>query len=98
MTKSRPISTTSTVPADAFERRSWFNTQLALRGITQAELAERIGCSRQMISQCLISPKSERIETGMAEAIGLTARQLFPERHAVDGSRLYRTVATKRAA
>jgi hypothetical protein len=99
VTKSRPIPPTSPVPTDPIERRSWFYIQLAKLGISTTTLAERIGCARQMIGQCLISPKSDRIETGMAEAIGLSVRTLFPERHATDGTRLYRVVATvKRAA
>lgn len=99
MTKRRPIPPTSPVPTDPFERRSWFYTQLARHGLTTAKLALSLGCDRRMISQCLISPKSDRIETGMAEAIDLTVQTLFPERHTADGTRLYRTVATtKRAA
>lgn len=99
MTKRRPIPPTSPVPTDPFDRRSWFYTQLARHGLTTAKLAENLGCDRRMISQCLIAPKSERIETGMAEAIGLTVQALFPERHTHDGTRLYRVVATaKRAA
>jgi len=98
VTKRRPIPPTSPVPTDVLERRSWFYVQLTQRGLTTAKLALSLGCDRRMISQCLISPKSDRIETGMAEAIGLTVQTLFPERHAIDGTRLFRTVATKRAA
>lgn len=96
--KRRSIPPTSPVPTDVLERRAWFYVQLTQRGLNTATLAETLGCDRRMISQCLIAPKSDRLETGMAEAIGLTVQTLFPERHAIDGTRLYRTVATKRAA
>ncbi len=88
----------SEVPPHIYDRRSWIAAKLARRGLSQGRLAAALGCSRQTLGQCLIAPKSARIDAGIAEAIGLTPQQLFPERYAADGSRMLRPAEAPRAA
>lgn len=88
----------SEVPTHPYARRSWITTQLALAGLTQKVLAERLGCSRQTLGKCLISPVSVRIDSGLAEALGLKPHELFPERYTTDGRRLHRVMEAAKAA
>lgn len=97
MTETLPIDP-SEVPLHPYERRGWIATKLALLGLNQGKLADRIGCSRQTLGKCLIGPVSERIDISIAKALGLTPQQLFPERYAADGSRLHRVMPISEAA
>lgn len=78
----------SEVPKHEFERAGWINIKLRLRGSSQSKLAKKLGVVRQTVGDCIHARKSERIDNGIADELGLKANQLFPERYAEDGSRL----------
>lgn len=78
------------VPKNPAERRAWVCYQLRLRGDSLSAIARRIGVSHQAVSTALMSP-SKDIEQAIAEAIGLTPEQLFPERFDSTGKRLVQT-------
>lgn len=53
---------------------------LALAGLSQSEMADRIGVSRQALSQVIAGRlRSERIENAFAEAVQLPRDVLFPQ-------------------
>lgn len=94
MTEFLPIDP-SKVPLHPFERRGWITTQLGMRNLSQGKLALKLNVSRQTLNQALTAPKSERVEAGIAEALGLKPHELFPERYTADGSRLHRTLTAE---
>ena len=85
------------IPSDPFERRAWVLYQLARRRLTQAEIARRVGVSRQAVNLALTAP-SARIERAIAEAIGVTVEDLFPERYDRTGRRRIRHHGSTRPA
>ena len=78
------------VPADPAERQTWIKARLAELGISQAEIARRLGRTRNLINLALAFPCSEAADQALAEALALdlTARDLFPERYDAEGTRL----------
>lgn len=84
MTKA---STSHQVPKNPAERRLWIWVNLRLRGTSLRRLAVENGVSQQAMSHALGNPSSH-LETVIAEALGLTPQQLFPERFTEDGKRL----------
>ena len=84
------------VPKNPTERRAWVCYQLRLRGESLSAIARRIGVSTQAVSNALMTP-SRDIEQAIAEAIGLTPEQLFPEWFDATGKRLVRTRPTQRS-
>lgn len=72
------------------KRRAWVAFQLRLRGSSFSELARELGVSRQAIGQALLVPSSH-LEPAIADALGITVRQLFPDRYDASGRRLFRT-------
>jgi Ner family transcriptional regulator len=75
------------IPTTPEARRAWIKYQLQLRGLSLAGLAERQGLSRKTVQKALHSgyPKMERL---IAKSLGLTPRQLWPERFDAAGQRL----------
>lgn len=65
----------------------WILGELRLRGTSLRRLAAEHGVSQQAMSHALIA-SSSHLEAVIAEAIGLTAQQLFPERFDEQGNRL----------
>lgn len=56
---------------------------LALTGLSQSQMAEQIGVSRQALSQVIAGRlRSERIENAFAEAVKLPRETLFPQKAA----------------
>lgn len=84
------------VPRNPAERRAWVCYQLRLRGDSLSAIARRIGVSHQAVSNAMMTP-SKDIEQAIAEAIGLTPEQLFPEWFDAAGKRLVRTRPTQRS-
>lgn len=78
------------VPANPRARRAWVIFHLHSVGSSFREIAAREGVSHQAVSACLTQPNSH-LEDAIARAIGLTARELFPERFDVSGRRLFNT-------
>jgi len=68
----------------------WVVGQLRLRGTSLRRLAGEAGVSQQAMSHALTAPSSY-LEAVIAEALGLTPRQLFPERFDDAGNRLHWT-------
>jgi len=71
--------------ADADKRRSWVLYQLHLQGRSLAEVGYANGVMhRQNLYETFRKPYP-RLEKIIAEAVGLTPQQLFPERYDEDG-------------
>jgi lambda repressor-like predicted transcriptional regulator len=86
---SMPLAiTTERPPKNPAERRAWVHFKLRTRGETFASLGRKCGTSPQAIGNALMAP-SARLEAIIAEAIGLTAEELFPERFDARGRRLH---------
>lgn len=76
------------VPKEPAIRRAWVQMQLRIRGLSFSEIARQERCSRQAVAAALLVPVY-RLECAIAEAIGLQAQNLFPERYTADGRRLH---------
>ena len=76
------------VPQDATERRAWVVINLRARGLSLRGLSVRDGHSGNYYNNALYRPLYPA-EIAIAEALGLTAPQLFPERFDRSGRRLH---------
>lgn len=65
---------------DPAARKAWVKFQLSLRDLSLAELARDAGVTRQCVYQ-VFNNRYPRMEKLVAEALGLKAWQLFPERY-----------------
>jgi len=81
------VPTSMNIPKDPAERRVWIVGQLRLRGTSLRRLAAITGVSQQAMSHALTG-SSSHLEVVIADALGLTPQQLFPERFTADGGRL----------
>lgn len=91
---SKPINTE--VPKEPAARRAWILYQLKLRGLSFRQLARTVGVSQPALSAACLAPNIH-LEPVIAEAIGLTAQELFPERWCSEtGRRLTQTRAPAR--
>lgn len=88
MSSNGNINKALEVPKDSRERQGWVLFQLKLRGESFASVGAKIGVSRGAVRACLTQP-SFNVEKALAAALGLTVRQLFPERYDVKGKRLH---------
>lgn len=68
-------------------RRAWVNYALATRGLSLAEIARRLGVHRTCPGEALHKPYP-KMERALADAVGMTVHELFPERFHSDGSRI----------
>lgn len=84
----------SDIPKEPAKRRAWVQMQLRWRGESFSSLARQHGVSREAVSQALLIP-SYSLECAIAKALGLDARDLFPERYDASGRRLHRVLAQK---
>jgi Predicted transcriptional regulator len=84
------------VPINAAERRVWICAQLRMRGNSLRHLAREEGVSHQAMSAALVAPNAH-LEPVIAKALGLTPRQLFPERFDHAGNRVCQTRAPQRS-
>ncbi|WP_119304998.1 helix-turn-helix domain-containing protein [Dongia deserti] len=89
-----PINTND-IPKEPAHRRAWVIYQLKLRGMTLRRLAFKIGVNPNAVQNALALPSSH-IEREIAKALGVTAKQLFPERFGPNGERLHVTKPPKR--
>lgn len=62
-------------------KREWVKYRLRAAGSSFAELAREIGVSRQA-PQSALDRRYPRMETAIAEKIGLLPEQVWPERYA----------------
>jgi len=67
------------VPKNPAERRVWIIQRLRGRGWTLRALAREVGVAPQTIAACIDAPNAN-IEPVLAEALGLTPRDVWPER------------------
>jgi len=64
------------------ERHSRIKYELDRRGLSLAEIARRVGVGLPAVSSVSLGrSRSARIEAHLAQALGMTAPQLFPERY-----------------
>jgi lambda repressor-like predicted transcriptional regulator len=70
--------------------------ELELRNLSLRKLAAREGVSHQAMSSALIAPSSH-LQAVLAQALGLTVHQLFPEWYDEAGVRLGRTRSPQRS-
>ena len=82
--------TTLDIPKNPAARRAWICYRLRLRGDSLRQIARRLGVTPQAVSAALMA-SSSHIEIAIAEAIGLTAQELFWERFDGQGQRLSHT-------
>lgn len=82
-----PDKTTFNIPKEPAKRRVWVCASLKLKGKSLRQLAELEGVSPQAMGNALMAP-SYRLETVIAEALGLDPRKLFPERYDDAGNRI----------
>lgn len=82
------------IPQKPAHRRAWVKFQLSLKGLTIAELGRQLGVSRPAINHALIYPNAH-LEQGIAEALGVSVEQLFPERFE-NGRRLHKECPANR--
>ena len=73
---------------DARERNVWVQAQLRLANTSFAAIARAHGWSRRAVSQAMVSPSHPQ-ERAIADALGVTQLELFPERYDRDGIRLH---------
>lgn len=79
-------SSALTPPADRKFRAHWVVYRLHIAASSLRKIAEEEGVTVQAVSDALRNPSSH-LEDVIAGKLGLTARQLFPERFDADGSR-----------
>jgi lambda repressor-like predicted transcriptional regulator len=81
------MNTPKDPPKDPAERREWIKGQLRLKGFSLRRLATQEGVCPQAVCGALSHPSSH-LEEVIAAPLGMTARQLFPERFDAKGNRL----------
>jgi Ner family transcriptional regulator len=74
------------IPSHPADRHRWIKFQLEHLGSSFSAIARELGCSQQNVRQATLTP-SARAERAIAEKLGLTAQELFPERYQPDGTR-----------
>lgn len=82
---------------DAFERSVWVQAQLRLAGSSFAQIARENGWSRNAVTQAMRSP-SDPQEKAIADKLGVTQRQLFPERYDRSGQRRHHVHQNRRGS
>lgn len=85
---SKPLTILDIVPKDPRRRTAWVKYQLQVRGSSFARIAAKLQCSRRAVSYAMSVP-SYRQEKAIAEELGLSVSQLFPERYDASGRRLH---------
>lgn len=69
---------------DPGRRWAWIKYQLDMRRTSLAQVAAKAGVTRQCISHVSKTPYP-RMEKAIADALGLSPQDLFPERYDADG-------------
>jgi len=76
------------VPSDPRERGYWVSYQLKLRDQSYGKIASSIKKTPAAVRQALFQPSFE-VEKKLANVLGLTPEELFPERYDDEGMRRY---------
>lgn len=82
------VKTQQDIPHDPRRRRLWIIFQLQSKGKSLSSLAGDEGVSQQAISASAAGNGSSHLQEALAAAIGVTARDLFPEHFDSNGDRL----------
>lgn len=77
-------ATTKTLIRNPVERHHWVKYQLAIQGSSMAEVAKTTGVQRTTLYHVFKRPYP-RMEKILADALGLTPQELFPERYDANG-------------
>ena len=77
-------SITKALFRDPVKRRAWVKYQVQLQGRSMAQLAADHGVKRATLYQTFQRPYP-RMEAIIADAVGLTPQELWPERYDADG-------------
>lgn len=72
------------IPHTPEERREWIKYQLRIKGLSLRLLAERFGVSRHAPAKALVL-HYPLWEARIANELGLTAQELWPERYQANG-------------
>lgn len=83
------LTTVQDIPENPAHRRAWVQYRLRLIGLAFTDLAIEAGVTAQAISNTFDKSNS-RIESFIAGKLGITAKQLFPERFDALGNRIVR--------
>jgi len=83
-------TSTVDIPRNPTERRGWIIWQLRNLGWSLSRIAREEGVSLQAVSAALLVPSSH-LHTRIAETLGLTRQQIWPEFYAPTGEPLGRT-------
>lgn len=75
---------------DPRERAIWVKAQLELNFSNLTKLAKEAGVSRQAVASALVRPAA-KLEGVIANALGVTPQELFPERFDDLGQRRHRS-------
>ncbi|HVJ53487.1 MAG TPA: helix-turn-helix domain-containing protein [Aliidongia sp.] len=73
---------------DARERSIWVQAQLRLVGSSFAAIARLHGWSRRAVANAMLNASNPQ-EQAIADMLGLSQRELFPERYDRAGKRLH---------
>jgi lambda repressor-like predicted transcriptional regulator len=76
------------VPTHPLERTLWVQQRLRLLGKSFSSIARERGWNRMSVGDAMRRPSYPQ-EVAIAEALGMSVRELFPERYGVDGQRLH---------
>lgn len=85
-----PDMTALDIPKYPAERRAWVIFELKKRKTNLSRIADALKITRQSVYGAFSEP-SVRVEMAVAEALGMTAQQLFPERFDHNGVRIPHT-------
>jgi len=73
--------TTKRPPKKPEEFRIWIQYQLRLKKSSYAQIARRLGITRQAVRKCVLSPPP-RIAEAISSDLGISSRRLWPNRYA----------------
>ena len=79
-----------TIPSDSQERLGWVLYQLKARRSSFATIARKLGNDRSTVRRAMFQPSYPQ-EKAIADELGITVRQLFPERYDAEGNRRHWT-------
>lgn len=77
-----------TIPTRSLERTLWVQGQLRLKGSSFAAIARQHGWKRRGVAMAMHVPSYPQ-EKAIADELGLSVPQLFPERYDQSGNRLH---------
>lgn len=92
----RSASQKKLIPLVPAQRRAWIIYELRLLGNSLRELADQEGVSQQAVSASAMGNGSSHLQAALADALGISVCELFPEHFDSTGKRLMPTRQPKR--